>query len=146
MIVHELTADDVVAEREIRRYPPLDYLDVVIAWDQVGAWRVTCKCGWTGGEQPAVTETKYGTRNCPEDFEDRVFAPEWSAHVAPFAALTDLEQLVDQLRDVETRIADTVLLARRRRVLGTSRPRGRTVQARRPTAMEPPRTRHQRHR
>ncbi len=112
MIVHELTADDVVAEREIRRYPPLDYLDVVIAWDQVVAWRVKCKCGWTGGEQQAVTETKYGTRNCPEDFEDRVFAPEWSAHVAPFAALTDLEQLVDQLRDVETRIADTVRLAR----------------------------------
>ncbi len=30
----------------------------------------------------------------------------------PFAALTDLEQLVDQLRDVETRIAETVRLAR----------------------------------
>ncbi len=112
VIVHELTADDVVAEREVRRYPPSDYVDIVIPWDQVVAWRVTCKCGWTGGEQPAVTETKYGTRNCPEEMEDRFFAPAWDAHVAPFVALYDLDELTDQLRDLEQRIADKVQLAR----------------------------------
>lgn len=112
VIVHELIAEDIAAEREVRRYPNSSHVDVVIGWDQVATWRLTCQCGWTGLEQPAATETKYGTRDCPEELADRVFAPAWDAHVAPFAALSDLEQLVDQLRDVETRIADTVRLAR----------------------------------
>lgn len=112
VIVHELTGDDVVAGREVRRYDGSDHVDVVVPWDQVATWRVTCQCGWTGSERPAVTETKYGTRDCPESLEDSWAAPEWDAHVAPFAALADLEQLVDQLRDVETSIADKVRLAR----------------------------------
>ena len=112
VIVHELTADDIAAEREVRRYPNSDHLDVVVPWDQVATWRITCQCGWTGSERPAVPETKYGTRDCPEDLEDSWAAPEWDAHVAPFAALSDLEQLVDQQRDLETRVADTVRLAR----------------------------------
>ncbi|MGI8677318.1 MAG: hypothetical protein ACR2LX_01240 [Jatrophihabitans sp.] len=112
VIVHELTGDDVVAGYKVRRYEGSGYLDVVVPWDQVATWRVTCQCGWTGSERPAVTETKYGTRNCPEELEDAWAAPEWDAHVAPFAALTDLEQLADQSRDIEQRISDTVRLAR----------------------------------
>ena len=111
VIVHELTGDDVTAKREVRRYEGSNYLDVV-PWDQVVTWRVTCECGWTGSEHAAVTDPKHGDRYCPEESEERVFAPEWYAHVAPFAALTDLEQLVDQLRDVETKIEDTVRLGR----------------------------------
>lgn len=112
VIVHELTGDDVVAGYEVRRYPNTDHVDVVVPWEKVAAWRVTCECGWTGSERPAVTETKHGTRDCPESLEDSWAAPEWGAHVAPFAALTDLEQLVDQHRDVESRIIDAVRLAR----------------------------------
>lgn len=112
VIVHELTADDVAAEREVRRYEGSDYVDVVIPWDQVVTWRVICQCGWTGEQLPAYDDPKYGTRDCPEEVEERVFAPAWDAHVAPFAALADLEQLVDQLRDVETSIEDKVRLAR----------------------------------
>lgn len=112
VIVHELLAEDVVAEREVRRYPNTDHVDVVVPWDQVASWRVTCQCGWTGSEQPAVTDTKYGTRDCPEALEDSWAAPEWDTHVAPFAALTELEQLIDQQRDLEVRIIDTVRLAR----------------------------------
>lgn len=111
VIVHERTAEDIAAEREVRRYPGSDYLDVVIPWDQVAAWRVTCECGWTGEQRPAVGEAG-GARDCPEDVEERVFYPAWAAHVAPYAALFDLEQLVDQSRDVEQRIGEKVELAR----------------------------------
>ncbi|MDP9093100.1 MAG: hypothetical protein M3N95_09220 [Actinomycetota bacterium] len=111
VIVHELAGDDVVG-REVRRYPNTEHVDIVVPWDQVAMWRVTCQCGWTGSERPAVTDTKYGTRDCPESLEDFWAAPEWDDHVAPFAALADLEQLVDQLRDVETTIEDKVRLAR----------------------------------
>ena len=113
VIVHELTGDDVIAGREMRRYPAAtEQVDIVVPWDQVAMWRVSCECGWSGSERPAVTETAYGTRDCPEALEDAWAAPEWDAHVAPFAALGDLEQLVNQLRDLETSIADTVRLAR----------------------------------
>lgn len=112
VIVHELTGDDDVAGREVRRYDGTDHVDIVVAWDQVATWRVTCQCGWTGTERPAVTEAKYGTRHCPEDLEDQWAGPEWDAHVAPFAALHELEQLLDQQRDLESGIADKVRLAR----------------------------------
>jgi hypothetical protein len=88
VIVHELTGDDVVAGREVRRYDDSDHVDIVVPWDQVATWRVTCQCGWTGSERPAVTEPEYGTRECPESLEDSWAAPEWDTHVAPFAALT----------------------------------------------------------
>jgi hypothetical protein len=117
VIVRELTGDDVVAGREVRRYPNTDrpgtdHVEVVVPWEEVATWRVTCECGWTGSERPAVTETTYGTRDCPEALADSWAAAEWDAHVAPFAALSDLEQLVDQQRDLDTRIVDTVRLAR----------------------------------
>ncbi len=113
VIVHELTAEDVAAEREVRRYPGSDYLDVVIPWDEVVRWRVTCECGWSGEERAALADAKHGgSRDCPDDFEERIFYPAWTAHVAPFAALSDLEQLVDQLRSIETQIQDRVRLAR----------------------------------
>lgn len=112
VIVHELTGDDVVAEREVRRYPNSDYIDVVVPWDQVVIWRVSCQCGWTGVERPAITDAKYNSRDCPEEFGDRFFAPAWEAHVAPYVALYDLDELTDQLRDLEQRIVDKVQLAR----------------------------------
>ena len=113
VIVHELTTDDVVAGHEVRRYDGSERLDVVVPWDQVATWRVTCECGWTGEQRPALADVKHdGSRDCPEDVEERIFAPAWEAHVAPFAALADLEQLVDQLRDIETSIENKVRLAR----------------------------------
>ncbi len=112
VIVHKLIADDVAAAREVRRYPGTDRVDVVVPWEQVATWRVTCECGWVGSERPAVTDAKYGTCDCPEAIEDAVFAPEWEAHVAPFAALTDLQRLVEDLHSVEARIEQCVRLAR----------------------------------
>lgn len=112
VIVHELTGDDVVAGREVRRYEGSDHLDVVIPWDQVTCWRVMCQCGWTGPERPAVTDTKYASRACPEDIEDRFFAPAWDAHVAPYVVLFDLAELTKQLHDLEHRITEKVQLAR----------------------------------
>jgi len=112
VIVHELTGDDVIAGRQVRRYPNTDHVDVVIPWDQVATWRVSCECGWTGAERPAVTEATHGTRERPEAAEKRAFRAEWTEHVAPFTALTDLTQLLTQLHDVETRIEHTVRLAR----------------------------------
>lgn len=116
VIVHELTTDDIAAEREVRRYPGSNHVDVVIPWNQVAAWRLTCECGWTGSEQPARVapdSPSDGRRDCDAfpDIEE-AFAREWSAHVEPFAALTELDQLVDELRSVEARINDTVRLAR----------------------------------
>ncbi len=112
VIVHELTADDIAAERKVRRYPGSDYIDVVIPWDQVVTWRLTCECGWTGEQLPAYDDPKYGTRDCPEDVEDRVFTPAWDAHVAPHVALFDLGEMTEQLRDLEQRAAEKVKLAR----------------------------------
>lgn len=112
VIVHELTGDDVVAEREVRRYEGSDYIDVVIPWAEVVTWRVTCQCGWTGIERAAIADAKHSSRDCPEEVEDRIFAPAWDAHVAPFVALHDLDELTDQLRDLEQRITDKVQLAR----------------------------------
>lgn len=112
VIVHELTADDITAEREVRRYPNTSHVDVVVPWDQVATWRVTCECGWTGEQLPAYDAPTYRTRDCPENVADRVFAPAWAAHVEPFVALFDLEQLVDQLRAIETSIDDKVRVAR----------------------------------
>jgi hypothetical protein len=111
VVVHELTAEDVAAGREVRRYPGSDYLDVVVPWDQVVSWRATCECGWTGPALPAVDEPDYGTRHCPEEVEEREFLPAWQAHVAPYAALSDLSELTGQLRELEQRIAEKVRLA-----------------------------------
>ncbi len=112
VIVHELTADDVAAGRVVRRYPGSDYVGVVVPWDQVATWRVTCECGWTGEQLPAYTDGKHHTRDCPADVEDRVFAPAWKAHVAPHLALFDLEEMTDQLRSLEQRVVQKVQLAR----------------------------------
>ncbi len=116
VIVHELTGDDVAAEREVRRYPGSDYLDVVIPWDQVLTWRLTCECGWTGRERPAQVASDspidgYRDYDAFPEIEE-AFAREWSAHVEPFAALADLNQLVDELRTGEARIDDKVRFAR----------------------------------
>jgi hypothetical protein len=112
VIVHELTTEDVAAEREVRHYPGSDSLDVLVPWDQVVGWRVVCECGWAGVERPAVGQAG-GSRDCPEEVEERVFYPAWAAHVAPYTALTDLERLTGQARDLEARIGETVRLARR---------------------------------
>lgn len=116
VIVHQLTDEDVAAGREVRRYAGSDYLDVIVSWDQVVTWRLTCQCGWTGSERPAQTTPDspidgYRDYDAFPEIED-AFAREWSAHVEPFVALYDLERLVDQLRDIEIRIKDKVRSAR----------------------------------
>lgn len=111
-IVADPSAADAAAGWEPRRYPGSDdAVEVVVPWDQVTTWRVGCVCGWSGGEQPAVTDPLDGSRDCPDDLADRVFRPQWQAHVAPTVALVDLEHLIGQLHTVQARIDDTVRLA-----------------------------------
>lgn len=112
VIVNELTADDIVAEREVRRYPGTDHVDVVIPWDQVMTWRGTCACGWTGPHLPAYDDTTCGTRACPDAVQEHDFYPAWSAHVAPYVALFELDGMTDQLHNLEQQIAEKVQLAR----------------------------------
>ncbi len=64
-------------------------------WSQVALWRVCCRCGWTGSERLAVADAQDGSRDCPEDCEDRVFLAQWHAHAAPYAALFELGELAD---------------------------------------------------
>jgi hypothetical protein len=78
----------------------------------VVTWQASCTCGWTGLEQPAVDDPKYGTRNCPEDLEERVFFPGWRAHVARYTALSELGDLAERLHDLEREVDDKVALAR----------------------------------
>jgi hypothetical protein len=111
VVLFELTAEDVAAGWEVRRYPGSDHVDVVVPWDQVVTWRATCACGWTGPSLPAVDDPD-GTRHCPDDVEEREFRPAWQAHVAPHAALAELGELAGRLREVERRIAEKVRLAR----------------------------------
>lgn len=113
VVVYELTAGDVAAGREVRQYAGSDHIDVIVPWDQVVSWRVTCECGWVGGEQPAAADERYGDRDCPEEIKDRAFLPQWEAHVEPYCALSDLRGMVDQLRQLEQRIDDSVAAARR---------------------------------
>jgi hypothetical protein len=112
VIVHELSDNDREAGHEVLRYAGSDHIDVVVPWDQVTSWRVTCECGWTGSERPAVTDVKNGTRDCPEALEDSVFLPDWQAHVQPFEVLSELERLVDDLHEIETQVDDKVRRAR----------------------------------
>lgn len=112
VIVHQLTADDIAAGRQVRHYPGTDHLDVVIGWDQVVAWQVRCQCGWTGTQRTAYDDPTHGTRSCPKDVEERVFAPAWDAHIAAFTALADLAQLLEEHRGIEARITDKVRRAR----------------------------------
>lgn len=111
VVVQELTADDVAAEREVRRYDGSDYLEVVVPWDQVASWRVTCECGWAGAEVPAFGPDG-DSRDCPEQIQEQTLQPDWAAHVAPYAALSDLDRLVNQQGDLDSRIADTARAAR----------------------------------
>ena len=112
VIVHELKAADVAARREVRHYENADHFDVVVPWEEVVIWRSVCECGWTGLEQPAATDPDYGTRDCPEELKERVFRPAWDAHVAPFTALGDLEELAERVRGIEDRMIEVVRLAR----------------------------------
>lgn len=112
VLVDALTDADIAAGREVERFPGTDHVNVLVPWQEVALWRVTCQCGWTGTELPATTDPKYGTRDCPEEIEDRVFLPEWRRHVDPLIALTNLRDLAGQLRDLEQRISEKVRLAR----------------------------------
>jgi hypothetical protein len=66
VIVHDLLDSDEAAGYEVRRYDDSDYLDVIVPWDQVATWRITCTCGWTGSQRPALADRKYGFRDCPD--------------------------------------------------------------------------------
>ena len=59
-----------------------------------------------------MTDSKYGYRDCPDSVQDRVFLPEWQAHVAPFEATSQLEALIEDLHGIEARIEEKVRLAR----------------------------------
>lgn len=112
VIVHDLTAEDIAAGYQVRRYPGSDHVDVVVPWERVATWRGMCECGWTGPERPAVTEPEYDTRDCPEDVDDKVFFPAWRVHVGPIVALNELADLAEQLRDLECRVDQQVQHAR----------------------------------
>lgn len=112
VIIAPVTPLDEACGYEIRRYPGSELVEVVVPWDQVALWRVSCQCGWTGRERAAVADAKYSSRACPEDLEDRVFVPEWRAHVAPYAALFELGELTEQLHTLEGQVEEKVQMAR----------------------------------
>lgn len=112
VVMTAVTAADVAAEYPVRTFPGTDYVEVVVPWEQVVRWVVTCSCGWTGSERPAVPD-EHGNRDCDPQIEEDVFRPEWVAHVEPVRVLSDLERLVEQLRSLEDRVADAVHTARR---------------------------------
>jgi len=62
--------------------------------------------------QRGLDADTYGTRGCPDDIQERAFRPAWRAHVSPRAALFELGELTDQLRDLEQQIAQNLQLAR----------------------------------
>lgn len=72
--------------------------------------RLRCKCGWEGSLRPAETNTEFNDRNCAEEFED-AFLLEWQVHVAPFAALSELDRLVAEHRELGDHIVEKVALA-----------------------------------
>lgn len=75
-------------------------------------WRATCECGWTGEQLPAYDDGKYRSPDCAEDVEERLFYPFWAAHVGPYPALFELDEMTAQLRELEQRIAEKVQPAR----------------------------------
>jgi hypothetical protein len=113
VLVGELIAEDLASEREVHRYPGGD-VDVVVPWEQVTTWRLCCGCGWTGSERPAQNAPdEPGYRGCDASPDiEAAFEAEWAAHVAPFTALEDLQQLTAQLHELQARIEDTVRTAR----------------------------------
>ncbi len=50
-------------------------MELVIVWEQVVTWRVTCRCGWVGEQLLADDNGRFNTRDCRVDVQDRVFAP-----------------------------------------------------------------------
>jgi hypothetical protein len=115
VIVSETTAADEAAGWVRRKRYFADgpeHVDAVVPWDQVATWRITCECGWTGPERPAVTDPEYGMRDCPTELEDEVFYPAWRQHIAPFDAIAELRGLAGQLHRLEDELADKVALAR----------------------------------
>lgn len=96
----------------VRADPGSNATHLVVPWDKVVTWRASCECGWVGPEMPAVTDPQHGDRDCPEDLADRVFYPAWTEHVAPFAALSELGELAEQLRTLEAEVDTKVRLAR----------------------------------
>jgi len=113
VIVHDLTAADIAADRCVNRYDNSDYIDVIVPWSEVAAWQVTCSCGWTGAQRAAYATPGWtNERDCPEAVEDAEFRPDWEAHVAPYAALADLPQQWRALRLAEIAVNETVASAR----------------------------------
>jgi len=113
VIPREVLAADREAGYEIRRFDVTGHEEVVVPWDRVTTWQIHCECGWTGPTKPAYATDANGWRDCPEALEEEFFLPPWREHVAPFTALGDLEQLVDELRSIEDRAAAAVSAARR---------------------------------
>ncbi len=92
--------------------------EAVIPWESglVTTWRVRCECGWTGSERPIQLTTEpsgnvHGHSEGRPETEE-AFHQEWIEHVAPFVALHDVGELVEQQRGIEDRIEDAVRLAR----------------------------------
>lgn len=111
VLPREVVPADREAGYEIRTYGA-GHEEVVVPWDRVTTWQVQCECGWTGSTKRAYVTHENGWRDCPEDLEEGFFVPQWREHVAPFTALGDIEQLVDELRSIEDRAAAAVTTAR----------------------------------
>lgn len=113
VVLWDVRPADREAGYEIRRYTTTGPEEVVVPWDRVSTWQVRCECDWTGPARPAYATHDDGSRDCPEDLEEEFFLPAWREHIAPFTALGDLEQLVDELRSLEDRAVAAVRTARR---------------------------------
>lgn len=113
VVARDVTEADRAAGYVVERY---GQEEAVVPWERVALWRVTCECGWTGSDRPVqLTTSESGAVSGHSDSHPEIeeaFAKEWSEHVAPFVALYDLEQLIEQNRDLELRIEQAVRLAR----------------------------------
>ncbi len=112
VVLTTVTDQDRAAGCPVRTYPGTDYVDVVVPWDQVVSWVVTCSCGWTGSERPAVPDED-GNRDCDPILEEDVFRPEWVAHVQPATILSNLGRLVEELRSLEGQVVEAIHTVRR---------------------------------
>ncbi len=127
-VLTTVSEQDRAAGYPVETYPGTDYVNAVVPWDQVVSWVVTCSCGWTGTERPAVPD-EAGARHYDPPLEEDVFHAEWLAHVQPVTVLSDLERLVEDLRSLEGQVVEAIHTARRHgaswsqvgRILGVSK-------------------------
>lgn len=82
-------------------------------YSDIVGWRMKCECGWAGMALPVeALDCDERFREPSEECEERDFLPAWRRHVAPDNAVSALERLYDDLREVEANIDAQVQTSR----------------------------------